>query len=106
MKIITFDEWAVAIFNVLELDSNYLLLDDYVDGKKQEVSISEFFDECLKHEGWQPAIMKTGDFFTGTYLFKNGLDFTEEDIETTRQYIVDYFQSFVRDAIQARYEFK
>ena len=104
-KIETFDTWAVAITKVLELEENLLLVDKFIGNKKYVITLKQFYDTVMQHEGWQATIMQMGDYFCAQKLFYNGLHYTPQDIVTARNYVIDYFADFVVNAIVAGYEF-
>lgn len=104
-KITTFDEWSVAITNVLGLSENLILVNKYIDGKQHTVTLKTFYNTVMKHEGWQPTIMKMGDFFCARKLFYNGMNYTPQDVSDAKTLVLDYFSDFVINAIVAGYEF-
>lgn len=104
-KITTFDEWAVAITNVLGLNENLILIDKYINGKHHTITLKTFYNTVMQHEGWQPTIMQMGDYFCTNKLFYNGMNYTQHDISNTKTLILDYFADFIINAIIAGYEF-
>ena len=104
-KILTFDEWAVAITKALGLNENALLIDQVIDNKKHTITLKQFFNTVLRHEGWQPVIMRVGDYFCAQYLFHDGMNYTSADVLQTKTFMLDYFADFVLNAIQSGYKF-
>ena len=104
-KITTFDEWSVAISAVLELDKNLLLINKVIMNKKYTITLEQFFNTVMQHEGWQPTIMRMGDYFCSQKLFHNSKNYTRQDIVNTRVLIIDYFADFIVNAILAGYDF-
>ena len=104
-KIMSFDEWAVAITKVLELDESLILVNKYINNRKHTITLKQFYNTVMQHEGWQPIIMKMGDYFCAKKLFYNGINYTKQDVSNAKTLILDYFADFVINSVIAGYEF-
>jgi hypothetical protein len=106
MKITTFDEWSVAITNVLRLNENLILVNKYIGNRYHTVTLKNFYNTVMQHTGWQPTIMRMGDYFCANKLFYNGIDYTPQDVAYAKVLVLDYFADFAINAILAGYEFE
>jgi len=104
-KEMTFDEWTVAIIEVLKLDKNLILVDKCINGEKHIITLKQFYSTVLNHEGWQPTLMKMTDYFCANYLFHNGINYTEQDVLITRALVLDYYADFAMTSLMATYKF-
>lgn len=104
-KITTFDEWSVAVSEVLDLNENLILVDKFINNKRHTISLKQFYNTVMEYTGWQPTLMKMVDYFCAKKLFHNGLSYTNTDISNTKTLVLDYYADFIINAIQAGYEF-
>lgn len=98
-----FNDWGVAVSTVLNLDPRDILFNNIVKDKRYILNVSQFFNVCHKHAGWQIPIMASGDEIMKTYLFYNGPDYTAEDERKTKNTMIEYFENFITNAIEAGY---
>ena len=104
-KITNFDEWFIAVSEVLELDKKLILIDKFINNKRYCITLEQFYNTIVDHTGWQPTIMKMVDYFCANKLFHNGMNYTKKDISNTKTLVLDYYADFIINAIQAGYEF-
>lgn len=104
-KINSFNEWMIAIMEVLDIDKNFQLVDTILDNKKYEISMKKFINSATKIDGWHQVIMTTGDYICANNLFNTDNKLQPDNIVKTRSLIIEYLKDFTINAIKAGYDF-
>lgn len=105
MDKMNFDEWIVAVTKLLKLDEKLILVDTFIKGGKATVTLKQFVNTAMQHKDWQPTIMQMIDFICANKLLYNGKKYSQQDLASTKTYVLDYLADFIINALLAGYSF-
>lgn len=101
MVIETFHQYEEALVGLLDLPMEEKI--------QSNITLKDFFDTCAEHEGWQNPVMNAIDTIMYEKLFKNvsgdTVDLNKEELDCTKEGVLDYIRDFTEGALQAGYSF-